>query len=89
MTDTGTDSHPAWVWLWQDDGGDYYAGRSGALYRDGERVWQGSSSDVGDEIARAILGEQLSIRDVRTRADLAIGGHFHPLLADTLEASEL
>lgn len=46
-----------WVLLIQDDGGDYYVGEDAALYRDGERVWEGASADTIESIAVAILGE--------------------------------
>lgn len=66
-----------WVWVWQADGGDYYSGERGALYRDGILIWQGYSDDEGDKIVQAVVGDQLSIKSVNVR-------YFHDLLADTL-----
>lgn len=80
-----TDTTGEWVWVWEADAGDYYAGRNGALYRDGALAWQGTSCDVGDEIARAILGDRLTVQEAKAPYDPDLGGHFRPLLADTLE----
>lgn len=59
-----------WVLVWVRDGGDYYAGETAALYRNGERVWRGSSYDAAEDIVRAIVGDDLEVRTVGRDADL-------------------
>lgn len=63
-----------YVLLIQDDGGDYYVGRSAGLYFDGKRIWFGYSNDEAENILRAVLSDWLVVRTVKAEYELDLGG---------------
>lgn len=74
--------------LIQDDGGDYYVGRSAGLYLDGQRSWFGYSADEAENILRAVLGERLTVRKVKAEYELDLDGCWWPTLAEQTEHND-
>lgn len=63
---------PSIVVVWLRDGGDYYVGEDAAIYLDGRQVWAGASADAVEDVARAIAGDRVQVREVQRR-DLPTG----------------
>lgn len=60
-----------WQLYWIDNGGDYYAGETSYLFKDGLCVWSGTSNDRAEEIVAACVGgENLRVHRIKLEEDL-------------------